>query len=98
MRFTPAAIIFLVAATVCLMTSGFYLWKEIDEVNRRLPLERRISSLGMYTDKRRKIRNLYREFYPEGRLERKVLGWEIAGFVSLFLSALTSGFVQSLSA
>jgi hypothetical protein len=90
-RFTPAAIIFLIAAVVFMITSGFYLWKEMDEVNRKLPLGDRISFLGMYTNKRMRVRKLYREFYPKGRLQRMALGWEIAGFVSLFLAALASG-------
>jgi hypothetical protein len=91
LRLTPAAVFFLVAAIVCMITSAFYLWKVIDEVNRKLSLERRIPFLGMYMGKRRRIRQLYREFYPEGRLERMARGWEIAGFVSMFLVALTSG-------
>jgi hypothetical protein len=91
MRINLAAILFMIVGACCAVMAGIYLWKEIDEVNRKLPLERRISFLGMYTEKWLKVRRSYREFYPEGRLHRAVLGWEIAAIVSFFLAALSSG-------
>jgi hypothetical protein len=88
---TPAALVFLALATSCFIISSLCLSKEVGEVNRKLPDDQQISYWGMYTSKRLKIKDQYRKLYPNGRLDRVVFLWEIAGFILVFFSAMSSG-------
>jgi len=88
---TPAALVFLALATSCFIISSLCLSKEVGEVNRKLPDDQQISYWGMYTSKRLKIKDQYRKLYPNGRLDRVVFLWEIAGFILVFFFAMSSG-------
>jgi hypothetical protein len=74
------------------VVSTFILWREIDEINRKLSGEERISHLWMYTDKSLRIRREYRRLYPNGRLERLGFAFEILGFVLMACAAASAGF------
>lgn len=91
MALSSTAIVLLVLAVSCIVLSTFILWREIDEVNRKLSDEQQISYLWMYTDKRLRIRKEYRRLYPNGRLEHVGVAFEILGFVLLFCAAVSAG-------
>jgi hypothetical protein len=84
--------VLFVLAVSCIVVSTSILWREIDEINRKLSSEEQISYLWMYTDKRLRIRSEYRRLYPNGRLERAGFTLEILGFVLLACAAVSAGF------
>jgi hypothetical protein len=91
MVLSSTAIVLLGLAVSCIVLSTFILWREIDEVNRKLSDDQQISNLWMYTDKRLRIRKEYRRLYPNGRLEHVGVAFEILGFFLLFCAAVSAG-------
>lgn len=92
MVLSSTAIVLFVLAVSCLVVSTFILWREIDEINRKLSGEEQISHLWMYTEKRLRIGREYRRLYPNGRLERLQFAFEILGFFLMACAAASAGF------
>ncbi len=88
-----AGSIFLSLATSCFVLSGFFIWQEIGEVNRKLPEDEQISYYWTSPTKMSRIKTEYKRLYPSGRVELLRVTFQIAGFVFLVLAALTSGLV-----
>jgi hypothetical protein len=89
---SSTAIVLLVLAVSCFALSTFILWREIDEINRKLSDEEQISHLWIYTDKSLRIKREYRRLYPNGRLERVGFAFEILGFFLLACAAASAVF------
>ncbi len=84
---------YAVIAGVVGITSTVVILSMVDEVNRKLPVEDRISPLGWYPGKLARVVSLYRRAYPSGRRHIQLtilfaigaLGFLIAAFC-LFLT------------
>jgi len=94
MVLTPSAIIFLILATGCGMVSGYFTFREIEEVNRKLPQQEQIEYALMYPGKMKRIRLAYQRFYPQGATNRWRLMFQTAAFLFLGLTALAAGFLR----
>jgi hypothetical protein len=69
-------------------------YREIGEVNRKLPDEKQISYSFMYPGKMQKIKAKYHRLYPTGRVDAWRSTFQIGLFVFLALAAITSGFFK----
>jgi hypothetical protein len=76
------------------MTSTYFVFREIEEINRKLPPGEQIEYAFMYLGKMSKIAREYRRLYPQGSLNRWRLGFQIAGIFFLALTALALGFFR----
>ena len=94
MTLNPIAIVFLILATGCGMASGYFTFREIEEVNRKLPQQQQIEFAFMYPGKMKKIRFAYKRFYPQGATNRWRVMFQTAAFLFLGLTALIAGFVH----
>lgn len=86
-----ATLIFGCVGISCLMLAGWLYNEEIGEVNRKLPGTEQISPWFWHADKAWKLKHEYKRLYPNGRLHRLMLAFEIAGFLFLFIAALSTG-------
>jgi hypothetical protein len=94
MGLTPSAIVFVVLATACGIMSAYLTFREIEEVNRKLPEQEQIEYAFMYPGKMRRIRLAYKGFYPQGAVNRWRLVSQTAMFLFLGLAAVTAGFLR----
>jgi len=94
MKLAPSAIVFLVLAAVCGMTSCYFTFREIEEVNWMLPEQEKIEYAFMYPGKMRKIRLAYERLYPQGGTNRWRIVFQSAAFFFLGLTALAAGFLR----
>ena len=94
MGLPPSGVVFLSLAATCAIICGFLTHQEIGEVNRRLPDNQQIPYPFMYPGKMRKIRALYKQFYPNGRVDFWGRFFEWSGFVFLALTAVAGGFLR----
>jgi hypothetical protein len=94
MGLTPSAIVFLVAGSGCCVVSGYFVLREIEEVNRKLPQGEQIEYAWMYPGKMRRIRSAYKRFYPEGMIDRRRIVFEVGAFVFIALTAVAAGFLR----
>ena len=92
MGLSPLSLAFVALGASCMLISGFVLWQEIGEVNRKRPDDQQISYLGIYTEKMAKIRSEYRRLYPSGCVDHVRLAFQIAGFVFLLAAVITMRF------
>jgi hypothetical protein len=92
MELTPSTIVFLVSAAGCGAASAYFTFREIEEVNRRLPQEAQVEYALIYPGKMRRIRRAYKQLYPEGVVDRWRIVFEAAAFVFIALTALAAGF------
>ena len=76
------------------MMSGYLTFREIEEVNRKLPEPEQIEYAFMHPGKMKKIRLAYKEFYPQGATNRWRLVFQTAAFLFLGLTALAAGFLH----
>jgi len=96
----PAAILLALAASCCAL-SGFFLWQEIGEVNRKLSDAEQISYWGMHLSywgmhplKMARIRKEYRRLYPSGKIDLMRRIFQYATFAFLALSLIPLGFFR----
>jgi hypothetical protein len=94
MGLTPSAILFLILATACGLASCYLTFREIEEVNRKLPEQEQIEYALMHSGKMKKIKLAYKRFYPQGGTDRWCLMFQAAGFLFLGLTALQAGFLR----
>jgi hypothetical protein len=94
METTLSGVVFLCLGASCAIISGFLIYQEIGEVNRKLSKHEQIRFFFMYPGKMQKIQAEYRRFYPKGRVDlwRKV--FEVACFIFMAATALVSGFLK----
>jgi hypothetical protein len=81
-------------AVSCAMMSGYFLYIEIREVNRKLPEDQQSSYLWMYSEKFSRIKQEYKRLYPQGRIHLWGLVFEIAFFILFILAVADSGFFR----
>ena len=89
--FSISVAILLALGTSCCIVSGFFLWQEIGEVNRKLPDTEQISYLGMHPLKMAKVRREYRRLYPSGKIDLVRRVFQYAGFAFLVLLLIPLG-------
>lgn len=94
MGLTPTSISFLVSAAGCGVVSTYLTFREIEEVNRKLPLEEQIDYAWMYPGQMQRIRSAYKNLYPEGMVDRWRRVFAAACFILMALTALTAGFLK----
>ncbi len=94
MGLAPSAIMFLVLAAGCCAASSYLIFRETEDVNRKLPPEEQIEYAWMYPGKMLRIRKAYQRFYPGGPLDRWRRILAIAGVVFIALTAVLSGFLR----
>src|SRR5215469_17952559 len=86
--FTFSAAILLALAASCCALSGYFLWQEIGEVNRKLSDAEQISYWGMHLLKMARIRKEYRRLYPSGKIDLMSRIFQYATFAFLALSLI----------
>jgi len=89
-----SGLVFLSLAATCAIVSGFLVYQEIGEVNRKLSDEERIPYLFMYPGKMQKIRTQYERLYPKARVDLWRRLFQAAALVFLALTALFGGFLR----
>jgi hypothetical protein len=94
MHINPTVLILFLLAISSIIFSAFLLWKEIGELNRKLPDTEQIPYFWMYTGKRMRIKHEYKRLYPNGRIDLAVFAFEFTGFILLILSAVAAGFFK----
>jgi hypothetical protein len=94
MGLTPTAIVLLTLAAGCGMVSGYFTFREIEEVNRKLPQQEQIEYAFMYPGKMKRIRLAYKRLHPQGATNRWRLMFQTAAFLFLGLAALAAGFLR----
>ena len=94
MHINATALILFSLAITSIIVSAFLLWKEIGELNRKLPDTEQIPYFWMYSEKRMRIKHEYKRLYPNGRVDFAVFAFESARFVLLSLSAVAAGFFK----
>jgi hypothetical protein len=93
MRINAAAVVLLALAGFCFVLSGFCLFQEIAEINRKLPDDQQISYWGMYSEKYSRVKTEFKRLYPHSRLHTRGVALELAGLLFLFMAAVASGFL-----
>jgi hypothetical protein len=83
--------IFLCIATTCAAMSGFCLFVEIGEINRKLPESEQISYIGIHPAKMADIKEHYERLCPSGYADTWRVVFQIAMFVFLGLTAIAAG-------
>jgi len=89
--FTATAKVLFTLAMTYMIVSGFLTYAEIGEVNGILPNDQRISYLWGYPGKMLKIKRLYKQLCPTGRIDRFRVVSEILGIL-LGATAFAMGF------
>jgi hypothetical protein len=74
--------------------SSFFLWREIGEINRKLPDAEQISYWGMHPAKMARIKREYRRLYPSGKIDRMRLILQYATFAFAVLLLIPLGFFK----
>jgi hypothetical protein len=92
LHLTATTIVFAVLSISCWILSGFIFTQEIGEVNRKLPEDQQISYWWMYAEKHARIKQLYKRFYPNGRLHLIGRLLEAVGIALCIAAAIASGF------
>jgi hypothetical protein len=82
---------FLCLGSTCAALSGFCIFQEIAEVNRKLPDNMQISYWGKYPGKISTIKEQYERLYPNGRLEYWRMAFQIAMFIFVGLVLVSGG-------
>jgi len=82
---------FLSLAATCGIMSGFCIFIEIGEINRKLPDNEQISYIGMHPAKMSKIKEQYDRLCPSGYAEMWRVIFQTAMFVLLGLTAIAAG-------
>jgi hypothetical protein len=90
----PSAIVFLVSATACAAVSYYLTFREIEDVNRKLPQEAHVEYAFMHPGKMKRIRLAYKGFYPRGTTDRWRLAFQTLAFLFLGLTAVAAGFLR----
>ena len=91
---TPNALVFLALATGCGSVSAYFMFREIEEVNRKAPQQEHIEYASMYPGKMKRIKVAYKGFYPQGTTDRWRLVFQTMAFVFLGLTAVAAGFLH----
>jgi|HubBroStandDraft_6_1064221.scaffolds.fasta_scaffold44751_2 hypothetical protein len=94
MGLTPSAIAFLILATACGIVSAYLTFREIEEVNRKLPQREHVEYAFMYPGKMKGIGLAYKEFYPQGTTNRWRVVFQTLAFLFLGLTAVAAGFLR----
>jgi hypothetical protein len=82
-----SGMVLLSLSTSCAVISALLTSQEIGEVNRKLPDDKQISYLFMYPGKMQQIREEYRRFYPQGRVDFWAKAFEMGMFLFLACAA-----------
>jgi len=97
---SPMVWVLLSGATTLMAASALVISAIIGEVNRRLPEDQQISYLWGYPGKLTRIKEHYKQFYPNGnllRILRVLIVLTVILMVGVaFRFALDSGFANSL--
>jgi hypothetical protein len=80
----------------CFLVSAALTYKEIGEINRKLPDDKQISYFFFHLEKMMRIRREYKRLYPQGSLDRLSWSLSIAGIIFLILAAIATGFFNHL--
>jgi hypothetical protein len=94
MDITLSGVVFLCFGASCAIISGFLVYQEIGEVNRKLSEHEQIRYLFMYPGKMQKIQAEYKRLYPKGKVDLWRRVFQIAFFVFMAATALASGFLR----
>jgi hypothetical protein len=92
--FSISGAILLSLVCSCCMLSGFFLWQEIGEVNRKLPSTEQISYWGMHPVKMANVRREYGRLYPSGKIDVIRRVFQYAAFALAVLSLIPLGFFR----
>jgi hypothetical protein len=90
--FGTTSVAFLCIAGSCLLVSRCLVYQELGEVNRKLSESQQISYYWWYPGKMSTIKEHYKEFYPQGRVDFWRLVLERAGILFAMLALIGSGF------
>jgi len=85
----PVVLLFCLAGS-CSILSGFFLWQEIGEINRKLTDAEQISYWGMHAVKMARIKAEYKRLYPLGKIDvmRRIFQYLGLAFLALLLIPL----------
>ena len=90
LRLNLAGSIFLGIAATCAIISGFCIFVEIGEINRKVPESEQISYIGMHPAKMSSIKEQYQRLCPSGHAEMWRVIFQAAAFVFLGLTAIAA--------
>ena len=88
------AIALLALAANCCAVSAYFTFREIEEINHKVEEQEKISYLFMYPGKMQKIKAEYNRLFPDGRIDRWRMIFQVAMFVFLALTAVAGGFLR----
>lgn len=88
------AFVLLGLACSCAVLSGFFLWQQIGEINRRLPDREQIPYWGMHPMKMARVRNEYKRLYPAGKIDLMRRLFQYAAFIFVGLLLIPLGFFK----
>jgi len=88
-NWTVVGFILLFTGVALLLISGVYMRQEIAEVNRKLPIDKRISYWGNWPPGKFRIaRSEYKRLYPAGRARFRELAYGIPGAFCIVAGSL----------
>ena len=76
------------------MISVYFTFREIEEINRKLPKEEHVEYAFMYPGKMKRVRLVYKGLYPRGTTNRWRLVFQTLAFLFLALTAVAAGFLR----
>jgi hypothetical protein len=80
-------VVFVIVSAAIGITSTIVITSMVDEVNRKLPPEERLSPYGWYPGKLRRVAALYRRTYPDGRRHAQLLVLALVAGAAFVLGA-----------
>src|SRR5271154_3950031 len=89
--FGATSVAFLCIAGTCLLVSRFLIYQELGEVNRKLSESQQISCYWWYPGKMSTIKEHYKQFYPQGRVDFWRIALERAGILFAVFALIASG-------